>query len=274
MIKVIEINDIHCEELKIFSELSEPQLAHFYEPAPGLFISESPNVVLRALNSGYEPVSILMEQKHFSGQASEVINAVNALSNICVPVYLGDFTLLSKITGFELTRGVLCAFKRRILPSVSESVSEKKRIVVLEEVMNPTNVGAIFRCAAAMNMDCVLLTKGCSDPLYRRSVRVSMGTVFQIPWTYFSTSEYIDELHSLGFKIVSMALSDNSVFIDDERLKSEDKLAIIMGSEGPGLNKDTILASDYVAKIPMNPSVDSLNVAAAAAVAFWELRKQ
>lgn len=272
MPNIIEITDFHAPELDIYARLNENQLLNRAEPSKGLFIAESPKVVERAMNAGYEPVSMLVEKKHIEGEAKDVIARCGE-----IPVYTAEFEVLKQLTGFALTRGVLCAMRRRPLLSVEEVCKGAKRIVILENVMNPTNVGAIFRSAAALNIDAVLLTPACSNPLYRRAARVSMGTVFQIPWTYFSVEEAawphpgIDILKNLGFKTAAMALCDESVSIDDEKLMSEEKLAIILGTEGDGLATATIADCDYTVKIPMSHGVDSLNVAAASAVAFWQL---
>ncbi len=265
---IIELTDFSAPELDVYARLSEPQLLHYFEPEAGIFIAESPTVIELALNEGYKPVSLLLERSHIEGQAKDIIARCGD-----VPVFTAEFDLLTRLTGFKLTRGALCAMRRRPLPEVSDICKKARRIAVLEDVVNPTNVGAIIRCAAALGVDAVLLTTPCSDPLYRRAARVSMGTVFQVPWTYFKDSDYMSELHELGFKTAAMALSDNSVSIDDKRLKSEDKLAIILGTEGTGLAADTIAKADYTVKIPMANGVDSLNVAAASAVAFWELTK-
>ena len=275
MPNIIEITDFSAPELDIYARLSENQLAHIYEPQDGLFIAESPNVVERALNAGYEPVSFLLEKKHIETQAKALLERCPS-----VPVYTAEFDVLTRLTGFALTRGVLCALRRRPLPSVEEVCAGARRIAILENVMNPTNIGAIFRSAAALNMDAVLLTPACSDPLYRRAGRVSMGTVFQIPWTFFDKKNAswpepaISTLRSMGFKTAAMALSDNSVSIDDPALMAEEKLAIILGTEGDGLAESTIADCDYTVKIPMTHGVDSLNVAAASAVAFWQLGKK
>lgn len=272
MSNIIEITDFSAPELDVYARLSENQLLNRAEPEKGLFIAESPKVVERALNAGYEPVSLLLERKHIEGEAKDVVARCRE-----VPIFTAEFDVLKQLTGFALTRGVLCAMRRRPLPGVEEVCKNARRIAVLENVMNPTNVGAIFRSAAALNMDAVLLTSACSNPLYRRSVRVSMGTVFQIPWTYLSGEESawphpgIDRLKKLGFKTAAMALSDNSVSIDDSKLMAEEKLAIILGTEGDGLAAKTIADCDYTVKIPMSHGVDSLNVAAASAVAFWQL---
>lgn len=275
MANVIEITDFTAPELDVYTRLTEAQLLNREEPAKGLFIAESPKVIERALDAGCQPVSLLMERKHIDSQAKDVIARCGD-----VPVYTSSLDILTKLTGFQLTRGVLCAMRRPQLKSVEETLQNAKRIVILENVMNPTNVGAIFRSAAALGMDAVLLTPGCSNPLYRRAARVSMGTVFQIPWTFIGTemSDWpesgMEKLRSLGFKTAAMALRDDSVSIDDPKLLAEEKLAIILGSEGDGLTNDTIADCDYTVKIPMYHDVDSLNVAAASAVAFWQLRNR
>lgn len=264
MSNIIEITDFNSPELDIFTRLNEVQLMK----EKGLFIAESPLVIERALNAGYEPISLLLEKKHIEGQAKNIIARCGD-----VPVYTAEFDVLTQLTGFQLTRGALCAMKRSPLPTIEEVCKNARRIAVLENVMNPTNVGAIFRSAAALNIDTVLLTPFCSNPLYRRAIRVSMGTVFQIPWTFIGTDkeDWLDELKQLGFKTAAMALTDNSVGIDNPELMSEEKLAIILGTEGEGLADETIDNSDYTVKIPMSHGVDSLNVAAASAVAFWVL---
>ena len=273
MANVIEITDFSAPELDVYARLTEAQLLNRFEPAKGMFIAESPKVIHRALDAGYEPVSMLMERKDIDGSAREILDRCPE-----IPVFTADEDLLCNLTGYHLTRGVLCAMRRPALPSVEHVLRDKRRIVILENVQNPTNVGAIFRSAAALGMEAVLLTPGCSNPLYRRSARVSMGTVFQVPWTYIGseTSDWpgkgMDLLKSLGFKTAAMALSDNSVSIDDPQLMAEEKLAILLGSEGDGLTDGTIAACDYTVKIPMYHGVDSLNVAAASAVAFWQLR--
>ena len=275
MANVIEITDFTAPELDVYARLTEAQLLNREEPAKGLFIAESPKVIERALDAGCQPVSLLMERKHIDSQAKDVIARCGD-----IPVYTSDLDILTKLTGFQLTRGVLCAMRRPQLKSVEETLQDAKRIVILENVMNPTNVGAIFRSAAALGMDAVLLTPGCSNPLYRRAARVSMGTVFQIPWTFIGSemSDWpesgMEKLRSLGFKTAAMALRDDSVSIDDSKLLAEEKLAIILGSEGDGLTNDTIADCDYTVKIPMYHDVDSLNVAAASAVAFWQLRSR
>ena len=275
MANIIEITDFTAPELDVYARLTEAQLLNREEPAKGLFIAESPKVIERALDAGCEPVSLLMERKHIDAQAKDVIRRCGD-----IPVYTSDLDILTKLTGFQLTRGVLCAMRRPQLKRVEEVVNGAKRIVILENVMNPINVGAIFRSAAALGMDAVLLTLGCSNPLYRRAARVSMGTVFQIPWTFIG-KEMADwpengmaQLHALGFKTAAMALRDDSVSIDDPKLLAEEKLAVILGSEGDGLTNDTIADCDYTVRIPMYHDVDSLNVAAASAVAFWQLRNR
>ena len=275
MPNIIEITDFTAPELDVYARLTEAQLLNREEPAKGMFIAESPKVIVRALDAGCQPVALLMERKHIEGQAKEVIERCGD-----IPVYTSDLDILTKLTGFQLTRGVLCAMRRPQLKSVEETVKDARRIVILENVMNPTNVGAIFRSAAALGMDAVLLTPGCSNPLYRRAARVSMGTVFQIPWTFIG-SEMADwpgpgmeKLRQLGFKTAAMALRSDSISIDDLVLLEEEKLAIVLGSEGDGLTNDTIADCDYTVLIPMYHGVDSLNVAAASAVAFWQLRNQ
>ena len=312
---IIEIKDFEAKELDIYARLSEGQLLNRAKPDKGIFIAESPKVIERALDAGYEPISCLIEKKHIEGEGKVVLekcdriyqnrkiysdaekqenlvlknNRENTVSEekyalkstgykekdiYGFPVYTAEFGILTKLTGFKLTRGMLCAMHRRQLPALEEICKDARRIAVLENVMNPTNVGAIFRSAAALNIDAVILTNGSSNPLYRRAARVSMGTVFQIPWTFVNISDdngesYIKRLHSLGFKTAAMALDDNSVSIDDKDVVSEEKLAIILGTEGDGLLQSTISESDYTVRIPMSHGVDSLNVAAASAVVFW-----
>ena len=277
MPNIIEITDFNAPELDVFARYNENQLLHRNEPDLGLFIAESPKVIERALNAGYEPVSLLLEKKHVTGEAKNIIARCGD-----IPVFTAELDVLTQLTGFQLTRGVLCAMRRKPLPTVEEVCAGARRIAVLENVMNPTNIGAIFRSAAALNMDAVLLTSACSNPLYRRAIRVSMGTVFQIPWTYLDgeienkeSGKYpksdISRLKELGFKTAAMALCDDSVNIDNPQLMSEDKLAIILGTEGDGLATSTIDGCDYTVCIPMSHGVDSLNVAAASAVAFWQL---
>ena len=267
-----EIKDFAAPELDVYARTSEVQLLRYYEPEPGIFIAESPKVIERALKAGYQPISFLVEHKDLEGEAQEILKQYPD-----VPVYTAEYELLVKLTGFALTRGMLCAMRRNPLPSVEEICRNASRVAVLENVVNPTNIGAIFRSAAALHMDAVLLTGGCSNPLYRRASRVSMGTVFQIPWTFIGEKQEdwiengIRRLHGLGFQTAALALSDDSVSIDDKRLREEKKLAIILGTEGDGLAEQTIAECDYTVKIPMTHGVDSLNVAAASAVAFWEL---
>ncbi len=265
---VIEITDFSAPELDVYARLTEAQLLNRFEPAKGMFIAESPKVIHRALDGGCVPVSLLMERKDIDGSAEDVITRCSD-----IPVFTADRDVLAQLTGYHLTRGVLCAMRRPPLTKASQIAANAKRIVVLENVQNPTNVGAIFRSAAALGMDAVLLTPGCSDPLYRRSARVSMGTVFQIPWTFLQ-DDWLTQLKALGFKTAAMALSDDSVSIDDPQLSQEERLAIVLGSEGDGLTAPTITGCDYTVKIPMYHGVDSLNVAAASAVAFWELRNK
>lgn len=268
MANIIEITDFNSPQLDIYARMSEGQLLNRHEPEKGIFIAESPKVVERALDAGCEPISMLVEHKHIDGEAKPIIDRCGE-----VHVYTAPFEVLTRLTGFKLTRGMLCAMHRPQLPNVSEVCSKARRIAVLENVMNPTNVGAIFRSAAALNMDAVLLTHGCSNPLYRRAIRVSMGTVFQIPWTFLDKEKGVSELKELGFKTAAMALTDDSVSIDNEELLAEEKLAIVLGTEGDGLAKETIADCDYTVKIPMSHGVDSLNVAAASAVAFWQIGK-
>ena len=273
---MIEITDFDAPELDVYARLTEAQLLNKDHPEDGLFIAESPKVISRALDGGYEPVSVLVEKKQVLEDA-ETIAVLGKCGN--VPVYTAEFEVLTKLTGFKLTRGMLCAMKRRRLPGLQEICNGCDRIEVLENVMNPTNVGAIFRSAAALHMDAVILTGGCSNPLYRRASRVSMGTVFQIPWTFVDNSviwpeEGMKILRELGFKTAAMALKEDSVSIDDPELMKEDKLAVILGTEGDGLAPETIADCDYTVMIPMSHGVDSLNVAAASAVAFWQLGKR
>lgn len=269
---IIEITNFEFPELDVYARLNESQLLHFNEPNPGIFIAESPKVIERALNAGYHPISFLIEKKEIGAQAEEIFSRWES-----VPVYTAEFEVLKQLTGFGLTRGMLCAMERLSLKRVEEVCKNARRIAVLENVVNPTNVGAIFRSAAALNMDAVLLTPACSDPLYRRAARVSMGTVFQVPWTFFDKKKVswpdggIQLLKEMGFQTAAMALTDDSVSIDDKNLMAEEKLAIVLGTEGEGLAKHTIATCDYTVKIPMMHGVDSLNVAAASAVAFWQL---
>lgn len=265
MNKIIEITDFSAPELDVYARLSEVQLLNREFPEKGMFIAESPKVIERALDAGYEPVSCLMEKRHIEGEGKEILERIKGVSVFCA-----EFDILTQLTGFKLTRGMLCAMRRKSLPEVKDLCENKKRIVILDRVMNPTNVGAIIRSAAALGMDAVILTPGCSDPLYRRSARVSMGTVFQIEWTFLK-KESLEEIKSLGFKTVAMALKDNSLSISDPKLSEEEKLAVVMGTEGDGLSDETIDGCDFTVKIPMYHGVDSLNVAAASAVAFYQL---
>lgn len=274
MPNIIEITDFAAPELDIYARLTEGQLLNRHEPDKGIFIAESPKVIERALDAGCVPISMLMEKKHVESQAREIIRRCGD-----IPVYAAEFDVLTQLTGFHLTRGMLCAMYRPPLPGTEEICAGARRIAVLENVMNPTNVGAIFRSAAALNMDGILLTSACSNPLYRRAIRVSMGTVFQIPWTFLDSRlswprEGMGFLHELGFVTAAMALNDDSVSIDDSGLMSEEKLAIILGTEGDGLAAGTIAGCDYTVRIPMSHGVDSLNVAAASAIAFWQLGRR
>ena len=269
-VSIIEITDLEIPELEVYIDKKEVQLLHYYEPEPGIFIAESPNVILRALEAGYEPLSLLMEKKPPGEKERAILDRCGE-----IPVYTASLEVLTRITGYQLARGMLCAMRRKALPSLKEICAGKHRIAILEDVVNPTNVGAIFRSAAALSMDAVLLTKGSSDPLYRRAVRVSMGTVFQIPWTIMDAGDWperaMQELRSMGYRTAAMALKEDSVSLKDERLKKEERLAIVLGTEGDGLAGRTIADCDYTVMIPMAHGVDSLNVAAASAVAFWEL---
>ena len=275
MPNIIEITDFHAPELDPYARLTQNQLRNSLEPEKGIFIAESPKVIDRALDAGYEPVSLLMERRQITGPAAGILSRCGD-----APVYTADRELLAALTGFELTRGVLCAFRRPAPRPVEELCRDARRVAVLEGIVDSTNVGAIFRSAAALNMDAVLINPSCCDPLCRRAVRVSMGTVFQVPWGQLGDSpadwpeKGMDVLHALGFKTAAMALSDRSVSIDDEQLAREPKLAIVLGTEGDGLAASTIASCDYTVKIPMSHGVDSLNVAAASAVAFWQLGKQ
>ena len=275
MPNIIEITDFHAPELDPYARLTQNQLRNRLEPEKGIFIAESPKVIDRALDAGYKPVSLLMERKQITGPAAGILSRCGD-----APVYTADREMLAELTGFELTRGVLCAFHRPAPRPVEELCKNARRVAVLEGIVDSTNVGAIFRSAAALNMDAVLINPSCCDPLCRRAVRVSMGTVFQVPWGQLGETpadwpeKGVDILHSLGFKTAAMALSDRSVSIDDEQLAKEPKLAIVLGTEGDGLAADTIASCDYTVKIPMSHGVDSLNVAAASAVAFWQLGRQ
>ena len=273
MADVIEITDFTAPELDVYARLSEGQLLNRAEPEKGMFIAESPRVIERALDAGCVPVSFLSEDRHIEKEAKEILERCGE-----IPAYVASFDVLTQLTGYKLTRGMLCAMYRPRLRTPEEVCQGARRIAVLESVVNPTNVGAIFRSAAALNMDGILLTSDCSDPLYRRSLRVSMGTAFQIPWTYFDKQitwpmEGQAFLKEQGFQTVAMALRDDTVNIDDPGLHKEEKLAIVLGTEGEGLTSQTIASCDYTVKIPMSHGVDSLNVAAASAVAFWELGK-
>ena len=303
MARMIEITDFGAPELDVYARLTENQLINRHEPEKGTFIAESPKVIERALDAGYMPVSILTEKRHIEGEGQKILARCGE-----IPVYTAEFDVLTKLTGFQLTRGMLCAMYRQPLPSVQSVCKGAKRIAVLENVVNPTNVGAIFRSAAALGMDAVLLTTGCSNPFYRRAIRVSMGTVFQVPWTYLGeetkpetvrkpeseeekepgtgiewnlelegkadSGNWQKQLHELGFHTVAMALKEDSLSIDDPKLMNADKLAIVLGTEGDGLAPETIAACDDTVCIPMAHGVDSLNVAAASAVAFWQLGRQ
>ena len=311
MIRLIMIDNLETEALRIYSDLNENQLRHYYEPQLGLFVGESRTVVERALNAGYEPVSMLMEKRYVETEGKELLERLRLLPQE-IPVYVSTVDVLSQITGYHLTRGILCAFRRRALPSVEEICRNARRIAVLENIENPTNIGAMIRSAAALNMDALLLTPACADPLYRRAIRVSVGTVFQIPWTYIGVREKIEaqdthdidteltilhrtgrtmqceqsmytggwpeggmqQLHRLGFRTAAMALQHDTMEIDDPKLLAEEKLAIVLGNEGDGLARQTIASCDYTVKIPMSHGVDSLNVAAASAVAFWQLGRR
>ena len=273
---IIEITDFQAPELDVYARLSENQLLNRCEPEKGMFIAESPRVIERALDAGYRPVSCLVEKRHIEGEAKEIIRRCGEIGN--VPVYTAEFDVLTQLTGFKLTRGMLCAMRRPPLPEVRQICEGSRRIAILENVVNPTNVGAIFRSAAALGIDAVLLTYDSSDPLYRRAVRVSMGTDFQIPWTFFEKDAWPEKgirlLRELGFRTAAMALCDDSVSIDNPQLLAEEKLAVILGAEGDGLAFSTIADCDYTVRIPMSRGVDSLNVAAASAVAFWELGRK
>ena len=299
MIRIVPISDLELPELKIFTNRNEAQLMHYYEPKFGLFIAESPNVILRALAADYEPVSVLMEERFIGTLGAEILACLRRKKEE-IPVYVSTLDVLMKVTGYHLTRGMLCAFRRKALPSPEEVCRGAFRIAVLENVENPTNVGAIIRSAAALGMDALLLAPGCADPLQRRAVRVSVGTVFQIPWTYLGRKKKnyswmrgdsmdmdlydfdeqswpergMRQLKEMGFRTAAMCLDERSICIDDPVLMKEQKLALILGNEGDGLSGQTIAACDYAVRIPMEHGVDSLNVAAAGAVVFWQLRVQ
>ena len=268
MREFIEITDFHAPELDVYARLTEAQLLNRFEPKKGMFIAESPKVIERALDAGCEPVSFLVERSHVNEEAAHAIERCGE-----IPVYTAELPVLTQLTGFQLTRGMLCAMRRPPIKTLAQALEGARRVAVLEDIQNPTNVGAIFRSAAALGMDAVLLTPACSNPLYRRSCRVSMGTVFQVPWAYLGEN-WVEDLHQLGFKTAAMALCDDSVSIDDPCLQKEERLAVVLGTEGDGLKQTTITACDYTVKIPMYHGVDSLNVAAASAVAFWELRSR
>jgi tRNA G18 (ribose-2'-O)-methylase SpoU len=263
---IIEISSLQEKGLEVFSTLTEAQLRMELEPEKGLFIAESPKVIRVALDAGWQPTALLCERKHIEGDARDIVERVGD-----IPIYTGSRELLAKLTGYTLTRGVLCAMRRKVMPSVAEVIKDARRIVVIEAVTDTTNIGAIFRSAAALGIDAVLLTRDTCDPLNRRAVRVSMGSVFLVPWTWLDGP--ISSLHEYDFQTAAMALCDDSISLDDARLKEEPRLAVIMGTEGDGLPQKTISEADYTVKIPMAHGVDSLNVAAAAAVTFWELRR-
>lgn len=280
--KYLHIDDINLPELEVYTKLSEVQLLRYFEPDIGVFVSESANVVLRALEAGYEPISLLVEDERLEKEARPVIDMIE---NICpqeikdkVTVYIAGHELLKDLTGYALVRGLWAVLRRKPLPALSDFCKNKNKLAVLYDIMNPTNVGAIIRSAAALGVDGVVLTSGSVNPLSRRSARVSMGTVFQVPWTFGEKEDgpgtkLIEQLHSLGYTTVAMALTDDSVSVDDSRLKEAEKIAIVLGTEGDGLPKEVIKACTYTVKIPMQHNVDSLNVAAASAVAFWEILK-
>lgn len=285
MLNVIEIKDFNAPELDIYTRCTEARLLNKDHPEEGMFIAESPKVIGRALDAGYEPLSVLVEKKQME-ENEETSQIMNRFDDTKVSIFTADFEVLTKLTGFKLTRGMLCAMRRKPLRKFQDLCDGINRIAILENVQNPTNVGAIFRSAAALNMGAIFLSPGCSDPLYRRASRVSMGTVFQIPWTFIRDSnemrckreviwpkQAIAELKKLGYKTAALALTDDSVSIDDSELMKEEKLAVILGNEGEGLENETIALCDYTVKIPMTHGVDSLNVAVASAVAFWQLGK-
>ena len=264
---IIEITSLQQTGVEVFSTLTEAQLRNKVEPTKGIFIAESPKVIHVALDEGYEPTALLCERKHIDGDAADIIKRCGD-----IPVYTGERSLLAQLTGYTLTRGVLCAMRQPQPKRVEDVCKDARRIVIIDGVVDTTNIGAIFRSAAALGIDGVLLTTNSCDPLNRRAIRVSMGSVFLVPWTWIDAP--IESLHILGFRTVAMALSDNSIPIDAPILQEEPRLAIIMGTEGDGLPKETIQKADYVVRIPMSHHVDSLNVAAAAAVAFWQLRSR
>lgn len=262
--KIIRIDDIDCEELALFTKYNEAQLLHFYEPEAGIFIAETAMVIQRALNMGCKPIAWLVEDKTFES-VKELIDEA--------PVYVAGLEVLKQLTGYNLTRGVLCAMRRPVKPELASLLKGKRRIAVLEDVMNPTNLGAIFRSAAALGVEAVLITRGSTDPFYRRAARVSMGTVFQVPWAIVE-DDWVEQLKHYGFQIISMALCEESISLADPILKDREKLAIVLGTESTGISEQVLEKSDFVVKIPMSNGVDSLNVAAAGAVVFWELCKQ
>lgn len=266
MAVIKEIADISSPELAVYTHLTEAQLRCRRHPEEGLFIAESGKVIAHALDAGLVPVSMLMERRHIKTDAVQLLARCGE-----IPVYTGDETLLSQLTGYRLTRGILCAMRRPMMPAVEDICRNARRVAVLEGVVDATNIGAVFRSAAALHMDAVLLTPTCCDPLHRRAVRVSMGTVFQVPWAYLGEN-WTDGLRKLGFRTAAMALDDRAISIEDKTLASQERLAIVLGTEGDGLRPETVAACDYTVKIPMSHGVDSLNVAAASAVAFWELR--
>lgn len=277
MANCISIQDLDMPGLAPYAHLNEPQLRHFFEPNGGIFIGESPEVILRAIRAGYEPLSLLIESRYLETEAKPILELVGDMD---VPVYTAELSVLCAITGYHLTRGILCAFHRKPLLSPQELLEGARRVAVLEDVENPTNVGAIFRSAAALNMDAVLLTPRCSDPLYRRAIRVSVGTVFQIPWTYLVEEPAkwpeggVQILRGQGFRTAAMALRDDAVSIEDPEIHACRRLAIMVGNEFFGIRPETIAMCDYAVRIPMAHGVDSLNVAAASAVAFWELGRR
>ena len=269
---MIKIDSIDDSRVDIFTKYNEAQLYHYFEPKPGVFIAETPEVIKRALDRGAEPIAFLVEEKAYE---SEVVTELLSHVDDDVDIFVAELNVINKITGFNLTRGVLAACHRPSLPDVESLLQSSKRIAILEDVMNPTNVGAIFRSAAALGVDGIILTHDSADPFYRRAARVAMGTVFQVPWTYFDKgSDYVRVLHKNGFAVVSMALKDNAISLADPVLKKQEKLAVIFGTESTGIKQETIDASDFVTIIPMHHGVDSLNVAAASAVTFWELCKE
>lgn len=272
-----QVRNLEVSALEVYAHLRENQLYHYYEPDLGIFIAESPKVIRRALDAGYEPLSFLGDEKPVMADTGETVQLLRDCP-FEVPVYTAPYEVLTELTGFTLTRGFLCAMRRRPLPALENLCKGASRIAVLEEVVNPTNVGAIMRSAAAMHMDAVVLTHGCADPLYRRAARVSMGTVFQIPWTVLEAESWpgkaMEQLESMGFHTAAMALREEALPIDDPVLTGQEKLAVILGTEGEGLKAETIDRSEYTVIIPMSHGVDSLNVAAASAVAFWELRRR